>query len=296
MRTAATRIGRTVPIEFEGTVRAVWSRACALAPDAHAGPALITLVRDDVPMTAASIALGLGTAFDFATSGVTVGDRVISDGATLVVHRARPHEPIEANLLGATRFDGLVPEMPERPDSALLAPVEDAARRHRAALCGRSAFGVASSVACDTLLERLTRRACEDDAPAVAQAAHSLVGLGPGLSPAGDDVLCGFMLGRRLAGRGSGDADAAIARVALGASGVTSDVSAVQLELAARGRFGEALLHVASALGSGRARILSAAVARCLAEGSTSGADGLLGLVAGVRAGQTDEVDALVRS
>jgi hypothetical protein len=299
VRTVAKRIGRTVPPEFGGTVRAVWSKACAIAPDdgvRGVAPALITIIREDVPMTAASIALGLPATYGFATFGVSVGDRISCDGASLVVRPAASRATLEASLLGAARYDGFAPEQSGALDPALLKAVEKTARCHRAAMCARTALGAASSAASDALLERLALGAAEDDAAATERAALSLVGLGPGLTPSGDDALCGFMLGRRLAGRGATPVDAVVARVASSAGGLTSDVSAVQLDLAARGRFGEALLGVATALAAGASRPLSAAVVRCLGEGATSGADALLGLVAGVRAGQFSGQATLVPS
>ena len=133
----------------------------------------------------------------------------------------------------------------------------------------------------------------ENDGLAAERTARSLVGLGPGLTPSGDDALCGFMLARRLCGSRLCSADAAIGRVASTAYAATSDVSAVHLTLAAQGRFGEALLNVATEWISGRERLLSAAVGRCLAEGATSGADGLLGLVAGARVGERVAASAM---
>jgi hypothetical protein len=202
-------------------------------------------------MTAASIALELPATFDFAAHGLRAGDRINCDGASLVVRPAGTHAVLDASLLGAACYDGFAPQQPSVLDPAFLAAVEGAARGHRAVMCARAALAAASSAASDALLEQLSLGAGADDGPAAERAALSLVGLGPGLTPSGDDALCGFMLGRRLAGRGTARADAVVARVASSASGLTSDVSAVQLDLAARGRFGEALLGVASALVAG---------------------------------------------
>ena len=287
MQTVVTRIGRTVPAEFRGTVRAVWGRACAVAPDhgMHGveNVALVTLVRDDVPMTAASIALRLDPTFDFAARGFGVGDRVRSDGATIVVGTAGSSAWAEAEMREAEPFDGYPPEATWSGDLSVLEYLAAAARNHRCVMCGHNVLGAQSSQACDVYLEELSASAIAGDPIGAAWAASSLLGLGPGLTPAGDDALCGFMLGRRLSGEGTSTADGAINRIASSAAGRTSDVSAVQLELAAGGRFGEALLGVATALCAGKLPIASA-TARCLAEGATSGADGLLGLVAGLRA------------
>jgi len=283
VRTIATRIGRTVPAYFEGTVRAVWRRTCAVTPDpaflAEEGPALVTLVRNDVPMTAASIALELDPGFDFAARGVCAGDRVESDGVTLVLEGASG--PLQVDLRGAALYDGLAPEPLHPVDASLLELLADDARRHRTVAGRGTALAVAAAAECDRWLERLSLSVHESDVAAAELAARSLVGLGPGLTPSGDDALCGFMLGRRLSG-GAGIADEAVRRVAADAAGLTTDVSSVQLALASRGRFGESLLDVAEALAGGFTPQLRAAVARCLSQGATSGADGLLGLVAGV--------------
>jgi hypothetical protein len=100
------------------------------------------------------------------------------------------------------------------------------------------------------------------------------------------------MLGHRLAGKATGSATDAIKLVAANAAGLTTDVSAVQLELAACDRFSEALLDVAAALTGGWVPLVSDAVTRCLAQGATSGADGLLGLSAGILAGHTARTGA----
>jgi len=282
MRIIATRIGRTVPANFEGTVRAVWRRTCAVAPDreplAEEDPVLVTLVRDDVPMTAASIALELDSRFDFAGRGVCAGDRVSSDGASLEV--ACVEMLMHVDLRNAARYDGFAPELAHPLDACLLELLADSARRHRDAASGGATLAAAAATRCDSWLERLALGVRECDAAAAKQAASALVGLGPGLTPSGDDALCGFMLGRRLSGVASA-ADAAVNAVASGATGLTTDVSAVQLALAAQGRFGEPLLEVAEALAGGFTPQLRVAVARCLSQGATSGADGLLGLAAG---------------
>jgi len=288
VRTTATRIGRAVPTEFGGAVRAVWRRALAIAPVWTAGgqpsPALVTLVRLGVPMTAASVELDLGPEFDFSSSGIRDGDRVTCDGATIAIHSPRGMTA-EADLREAAVFEGRPAEDPVPIAAALLGPLVAAAQSHRSARGGCGMLGARAAESCDALLETLALCVRDGDALAAHTAASSLVGLGPGLTPSGDDMLCGFMLGRRLSGDSDGAVDAAIRRVASTATGRTTDVSAVQLGLAADRRFGEALLRVSEVLCAGRSAAVSTAVVRCLAEGATSGADGLLGLAAGAGTG-----------
>jgi len=287
LRTQITCIGRTVPGSFAGAVRAVWHRALAVDVQASTGlavsPHLVTIVRHDVPMTAASMRLLVGEEFDFGTAGLRVGDPVSFDGFTLVVGTVRDCQAsaaVAAVTVGAACYDGLASGGGDRPDPSALGMIASAAREHREA-AGSASLSRAAVSRCDALLGNLTRSAGRGDPVAAAEASAALIGLGPGLTPSGDDVLCGFLLGRRL-GRASDTAvDHVVTRVASSVAGRTTDFSAVQLALAARGRFGEALLGVATALEPTGSAGLSEAVGRCLGEGATSGADALLGLVAG---------------
>jgi len=265
----------------------VWRKATAVAVR-RAGPippaaVLVTLVRADVPMTASSIALGVGSPFDFGSLGVSVGDSVTLDGATLEVRtRVGTTELIRAGIGGAEPYDGLVRHTAHGSCPEAVEWVRRAARAHRDASRGGGSLSRVFSEGCDAILGDLERGAGREDVASTRRAAGSLVGLGPGLTPAGDDALCGFMLGRWMAGNYDRPVDLALRGVALSSGGRTSDVSAVQLALAGEGRFGEALLSVAEAL-EARSSTLLAATERCLGEGATSGADALLGLVAGVR-------------
>jgi hypothetical protein len=112
------------------------------------------------------------------------------------------------------------------------------------------------------------------DLDAALRTATRLIGLGPGLTPAGDDVMAGTIAGLVLLGHPSADRFAA-AVYAL-AAGRTTELSRALLRHAACGRVsGEyaAVLH-----GLVGERALAPAVAGLLATGSTSGRAMALGL------------------
>jgi hypothetical protein len=107
----------------------------------------------------------------------------------------------------------------------------------------------------------------------------SLVGLGPGLTPSGDDVLGGALLALHafarpdLAGR-------LAAWLRPRAEGRTGVISLAHLECAARGE-GAAVLHTAlAALSSGDPATLAGSTAAVGTLGHSSGWDGLAGIVA----------------
>ncbi|WP_240810050.1 DUF2877 domain-containing protein [Actinomadura sp. WMMA1423] len=127
------------------------------------------------------------------------------------------------------------------------------------------------------------------DLAGAVEAAERIVGLGPGLTPSGDDILCGLLTSLRTVGGAVRRGESAV-RLAdwLGAA-VTADAGTRTTALAAT------LLHCAAA-GNAGAEVTAvlrcvagheppqAAVRRLLAVGHTSGADLAHGVLAGCRA------------
>ena len=128
------------------------------------------------------------------------------------------------------------------------------------------------------------------DAAAIAQAVHTLIGLGPGLTPAGDDALIGWLAGTALLPvEPRRDALCAAIRRCLPR---TTDVSRAHLEDALAGEFSEPLAHFANALLVSTVRARDA-LAELAAVGATSGLDAANGLlVALVAMHETQVCDA----
>jgi hypothetical protein len=128
---------------------------------------------------------------------------------------------------------------------------------------------------------------CRTDAGMVEDAAGRLAGLGPGLTPSGDDVLAGVMLALTLLPSPSPSRlREAIHRAA---GGRTTRVSAAYLKAAARGEAGEAWHALREALATpaaaaGDPAALGSAARGVMAFGETSGADMLAGFALGLRA------------
>lgn len=109
-------------------------------------------------------------------------------------------------------------------------------------------------------------------------AAAHLAGLGPGLTPAGDDALAGILLAHRaLLGPGAEPHLLAAAR-----SGVTTDLSAALLAWAARGQAVEPVHDLLTALAAGDWAGTVTAARGVASLGATSGADLLFGLRLGL--------------
>jgi hypothetical protein len=126
--------------------------------------------------------------------------------------------------------------------------------------------------------------ACADDDPArAADAAVALLGLGPGLTPAGDDLVGGALFARALA---PPDAawTAAAARVVAAARTRTHPISAALLGDLARGEAYAPLHALAAGLAGGDDAGALAAARALVAIGHSSGWDLLTGLAVGVGA------------
>lgn len=128
--------------------------------------------------------------------------------------------------------------------------------------------------------------ACDaDDATAAIEPATQLLGLGPGLTPAGDDLVGGVLFARAVLGRsGVANADAwqaAGAAIVAAAGGRTHPVSAALLADLASGRGHAPLLELVAALARSLGEPALHAARRFVAIGHSSGWDTLAGYAAG---------------
>jgi hypothetical protein len=134
------------------------------------------------------------------------------------------------------------------------------------------------------------RAACAQGSPSVPAGLSGLVGLGPGFTPAGDDFLCGALLGERLSRpiASPGRSGRRLWRRQLWAGGQelekrlgrTNSAGKTLLWLALRGHFPGYLLQAArELLAAGGPAQMRAAVRRAAAHGESSGSDALAGLL-----------------
>jgi uncharacterized protein DUF2877 len=112
---------------------------------------------------------------------------------------------------------------------------------------------------------------------AIVRTGRELVGLGAGLTPAGDDILVGLTAG--LTALGDGRARGFAAAWARHAIGRTTFVAESFHRYAAVGAYSERLHDVLRAILTGPLEAIPAAVATAAAWGATSGADTLAGIL-----------------
>jgi hypothetical protein len=119
-----------------------------------------------------------------------------------------------------------------------------------------------------------------EDRAALAAFAERLAGLGPGLTPSGDDVLMGLIhaIFVRYPVERAAEASRVVDRAAVGR---TTSLSAAWLNAAAAGEAGHLWHRMVRSASAGEDGGLRGAIRTILATGHTSGADALAGFVAG---------------
>ena len=212
---------------------------------------------------------------------VCLGDRSIGRGP-LNARLAR----FEEARLGDRLTIGVTRARLWRPEQVPGPPLRAALDALRAAACGRTpAQGLGGRIAglasplvahAGAALEALDRwlagARLDDEFDA-------LLGLGPGLTPSGDDYLGGVLVSLRAFGRAH-DADTLWAAVAPQLGARTSRISAAHLAAAAEGEAHESLHACLSALAEGKVSGWRARLDRIASLGHCSGWDGLAGALA----------------
>jgi hypothetical protein len=125
-------------------------------------------------------------------------------------------------------------------------------------------------------------------AATLVRAARALAGLGPGLTPSGDDLLGGFAAAWTLVGESLGVPVEASTRVTdalrVGAERGASPLGRAWLAHACRGELWEPMTEFTGLLLSAESRDPAGAVRSALAVGSSSGTDWMVGFLLGASA------------
>jgi hypothetical protein len=149
--------------------------------------------------------------------------------------------------------------------------------------CGRSG-GFDRLPSSQTLVTAMQQAVAAGDIEQMCAGAHSLIGLGPGLTPSGDDFLVGCLRGLWLMSHDEATTRDMFARLGdrllSDLKARTTQVGAEFIRYALAGSFAEILDHVAEALvAPAHPPLVTAAIGRLLAQGGTSGSDTMRGLL-----------------
>jgi hypothetical protein len=260
----------------------VFERACNLVNERGEVLALVTAARAMVPFGLQVDGAGFGEVSPADSVGVAgdelrLGPLRIFTGAASVWNPVPDWEAISRALAADPRRQTYLAETVialGKPGSLLdlLSPSPG----------GRGGWGVRAERGARSLIAGLHTQSPDQCLAGV----HALAGLGGGLTPAGDDFICGALFAAWAgllpspSGRGAGGEGELVAQIADHAASRTTTLSAACLRAAARGEC-MALWHsLFEALRSSDASALRSAVESLLAVGHTSGADALAGFIA----------------
>ena len=274
----ATRIGASVTVRIarvgHPTVRvhSVFRSAINLT----AAGELVTIAPDEAGGLPNGILIA-GRA-DFRTQGVRSGMVVEIDAATVRI----PDAGLVIRLADARPWSARMPaadgrRWPARSTAAHALAHRDA---HGTDADAATVGLLAMPVAREQLAE-VGRAVVRIDRRAAAAAARPLVGLGPGLTPSGDDALAGMEAALHALGH---PAAGFLATALDDVADRTTTVSATLLRHAARGEFTERIHRLLAALLGEDDAALPGAIERAVDWGATSGMDGLIGVFAGLDA------------
>lgn len=297
-RFAATRISQAIEDDLRlpganGTVTGIHRSAV----NVRWGDGLLTVAHESMGGLPNGILLEPPGPLD--QIGIALGMPVQSDGATLSVARAS----VVIFLAGAASWSPVMPvvhgltvaQRTERAERALQLAADHAPRVG----LGPLLVGIGDDRATVGSLGRAVARSLAEVVEALAErhlrrsvaAAFPLIGLGPGATPSGDDLLVGFAAG--LAVTEHPLARPFASGVARDAGGLTTSVAESYLVHAGRLEFSERVHAAALAVLSGPDTELQTAVITALAWGASSGADVLVGLLVGIQADAPGLVERL---
>ena len=276
MRLTAVKIGAGVPKEpFSGHVQLVFITAAIL----HVESRLVTLTPAAAGGLPGAITVDIPEGFVFAQF-FAAGTAAAARGGVLRFADNAVSVDLRASVPWRSRLRELALDL-ARPQTASAWEAAASALR----MDGRSDAIARLGHEAITKLGLATRRL---DLRSAEKAAEPLVGLGAGATPAGDDLLVGYLAGlwsSTAHHRGRADFSVGLADIVRRLGSRTNDVSRVYLEAAVEGEASERLAGVSASIAGGRTQpIVAAAVAEAVAVGHTSGADATLGLLLGLAA------------
>ena len=288
----ATLVSNAVRPTLEGVRRATVHSVFRSAINLEAGRAFLTLGNTDLGPMPNGIVIGRGP--DFLHTGLRSGQAVQISGKRITV----PGIGLEIDLRAARQWDPrLVTRAGDRSvavarwqrRSAFVRSIAAA----RARPCAGFSTGLGELLTGDGVpptgvvallarprLDRLASAIGARDSAIASRLASGLVGLGPGLTPSGDDALVG--IAAAAAALGKPDAVAFLRPIAEGALERTTIVAATFLRHASVGEFSGRFHDLLVALLGPDDTALIPAVDRALAWGATSGADSLVGVLLGL--------------
>jgi hypothetical protein len=269
---------------FDAQVHSVFSSAANLRPAKSSRLlSLLTAAQPDLPQ-----GLRLNTPPGFSFESLRIGEIVTCRDGLLHFE----HSLLTIDLRPAVRWNCDLPALAAHmQDPPVLAAWQSVAQildaRQARSAAGLPAGQLAASSRMDAGINGLVSATRRCDLAATGQVA-GLIGLGPGLTPSGDDFLVGYLAGLWCAAGISQprvEFLSALGKAVVRLSRRTNDISRTYLYHAAHGQVSSHLASLARAIcRAARSNLLQAAAEAALQVGHESGAQSVRGLLLGLSA------------
>lgn len=312
MHFQALSFGSQVPIQhFSGTVHSVFQQACNVRLESHGLLTLLPSEKDNVPHGIRLNTSSQPGFLDFLRVGQSVACRggILRLGGSDFSVDLRPgrlwhidlqalhidlRQPSQARSWAVARSE--LKAFRRRSGLLEILGIVSLLKEQSDRLAPREVFLPPSARAVPALLQ-----ATRDFQPEDAKASiRPLIGLGPGLTPSGDDFLVGYLAGLWS----TADNSAARMQFLAGldveiseAARHTNEISCAYLRSAAKGYVSEPIAKLAQQIReANNTRCVRVATQTALQVGHSSGVDGVLGLLSGCLAWQSSAPHRLYAS
>jgi hypothetical protein len=285
-RLRALTVAEALPARFLARVHSVFRQVSNLELESGL---LISVMDAALPAQPGAVRVVVPPGLDFSAL-LAPGEPAACRAGVLRVGAA-----LQVDLRGAESWHARLPRFSWEPTR------EQAWRAAWA--CWREAPSHEGSVALARGLTAAQAALAARDTGALLAAAESLLGVGPGLTPSGDDALVGLLVALGCMAPVDPSADAVrrtLAAWTRANADRTTPIARAYLLHGADGRFGAQWIALAEALASGDPGRAEDATRDARRLGASSGADGVQGMLAGLAAvhpdGERLGVGALARS
>lgn len=274
---------------FSGRVHSIFAHVVNICDSDNILFSLAAADRDNAPST---VLVAFPADFRFDAAGIAGGDPVSSGSGVLALGAG-----LTVDAAGAGEWQAVLPDFPAGGGLAALAAGlavltdciaaagTDGGLKEYHTGCGQGSSSLFSRELAARAASLVAALEAGDFAAAFVSG-RSLLGLGAGHTPSGDDFLAGLLTVFRMPGAPFGEDYAALGESLSGeADALTTAVSRAMLQQAAAGRARESVIDLLEALATGGTSRVRSAAMRVLALGSSSGTDIAVGLASGLKHG-----------
>jgi hypothetical protein len=283
MQFQATSIGSAVPQDnFNATIQSLFDSSLNFRLE-HEDRLITILISDHYELPQ-----GIRLDKKIPLHSLTVGLRAASRGGVLRFDSS----PLTIDLRGAPIWDGRLSTLNgniEQAWSITWQTLNEGQRLKKTELIAEDLFrldqGPLLTRKLSQPVHKLIAAAERFDSHACAEAAHEMIGLGPGVTPSGDDILIGFLAGLHSMAGNNKERQSFIQEFGSAIFLLlkeTNEISRTYIQHAIKGEFSSSIVALIDAIRKGEQLQLLTSTENAMRVGHSSGMDSVTGLLIGL--------------